>query len=43
MGKKQLNTRETKVAQTGECVGVGMHVEQTITFDDNALPSPHSR
>lgn len=37
MSKHQLKKRETNVA-TGE--GVGKEVEQTLTVDDSALPSP---
>lgn len=37
MGKQELRQRETNVA-TSE--GVGKQLEQTITVDDSALPSP---
>lgn len=37
MGKKELRQRETNVS-TKE--GIGKQLEQTITVDDSALPSP---
>ena len=37
MGKHEIRQRETKVA-TKE--GVGNQIEQTLTVDDSALPSP---
>ncbi|MCS2294574.1 DUF2335 domain-containing protein [Bacteroides thetaiotaomicron] len=37
MGKHELKQRETQVATNN---GVGKEMEQTITVDDNCLPSP---
>lgn len=37
MGKQQINRRETQVATNG---GVGKQLEQTLTIEDSALPSP---
>ncbi|RUL59114.1 DUF2335 domain-containing protein [Prevotella koreensis] len=37
MGKKQISNKETKVATQG---GIGQQYEQTVTVDDNTLPSP---
>lgn len=37
MGKQELHQRETNVATS---TGVGKQLEQTITVDDSALPSP---
>ncbi len=37
MGKQELRQRETNVATS---TGVGKQLEQTITVDDSALPSP---
>ncbi len=37
MAKQQLNRKETQVS-TNE--GIGQQLEQTLTIEDNALPSP---
>ena len=37
MGKQELRQRETNVATS---TGIGKQLEQTITVDDSALPSP---